>query len=112
MSDDRKLDVATAVDDEGKRDFIFIATGAAAAAGAEQPARGVVPLARAHRAARSVPRGRERDGVAESKSLNEKKPRRKATAGQPCHVRRRKLPWILDIASERCRKSSPIRSRA
>ena len=34
MSDDRKLDVATAVDDEGKRDFIFIATGAAAAAGA------------------------------------------------------------------------------
>ena len=34
MSDDRTLDVATAVDDEGKRDFIFIATGAAAAAGA------------------------------------------------------------------------------
>ena len=45
---------------------------AATGAGAEQPARGVVPLARAHRAARSVPRGRKRDGVAESKSLNEK----------------------------------------
>ena len=34
MSEDRKLDLAIAVDDEGKRDFIFIATGAAAAAGA------------------------------------------------------------------------------
>ena len=34
MSDARKLDVVTAVHDEGKRDFIFKATGAAAAAGA------------------------------------------------------------------------------
>ena len=34
MSDDKKLDIPSAVDDEGKRDFIFIATGAAAAAGA------------------------------------------------------------------------------